>query len=158
MKRIHIHIGVEKLDESIRFYSAIFGAEPVKTKPDYAKWMLEDPRVNFAISTRASKSGVDHLGIQVDDNDELQEIRARVKAADMAVFEEGETVCCYAKSEKSWVQDPAGIAWEAYRTMEDAQIFSSKMAARESACCAEPSVSQSAACCEPSEKTTGCCG
>ncbi|HXV81841.1 MAG TPA: ArsI/CadI family heavy metal resistance metalloenzyme [Candidatus Binatia bacterium] len=157
MKRIHIHIGVEKLDESLRFYSAIFGAKPVKTKPDYAKWMLEDPRVNFAISTRASKNGVDHLGIQVDDQDELQEIRARVKAADMAVFEEGETVCCYAKSEKSWVQDPAGIAWEAYRTMEDAQIFSSKVAASESACCAEPSVSQ-AACCEPSEKTTGCCG
>ena len=157
MKRIHIHIGVEKLDESIRFYSAIFGAEPVKTKPDYAKWMLEDPRVNFAISTRASKNGVDHLGIQVDENDELQEIRARVKAADMAVFEEGETVCCYAKSEKSWVQDPAGIAWEAYRTMEDAQIFSSKVAVSVSACCAEPSISQTA-CCEPSEKTTGCCG
>jgi catechol 2,3-dioxygenase-like lactoylglutathione lyase family enzyme len=157
MKRIHIHIGVENLDESIRFYSAIFGAEPVKTKPDYAKWMLEDPRVNFAISTRASKNGVDHLGIQVDDNDELQEIRARVKAADMAVFEEGETVCCYAKSEKSWVQDPAGIAWEAYRTMEDAQIFSSKLAVSVSACCAEPSVSQTA-CCEPSEKTAGCCG
>ena len=157
MKRIHIHIGVEKLDESIRFYSAIFGAEPVKTKPDYAKWMLEDPRVNFAISTRASKNGVDHLGIQVDENDELQEIRARVKAADMAVFEEGETVCCYAKSEKSWVQDPAGIAWEAYRTMEDAQIFSSKGAVSVSACCAAPSISQTA-CCEPSEKTTGCCG
>ena len=157
MKRIHIHIGVEKLDESIRFYSAIFGAEPVKTKPDYAKWMLEDPRVNFAISTRASKTGVDHLGIQVDDNDELQEIRTRLKAADMAVFEEGEAVCCYAKSEKSWVQDPAGIAWEAYRTMEDAQIFSSKEAVSVSACCAEPSISQTA-CCEPSEKTTGCCG
>jgi catechol 2,3-dioxygenase-like lactoylglutathione lyase family enzyme len=157
MKRIHIHIGVEKLDESIRFYRAIFGAEPVKTKPDYAKWMLEDPRVNFAISTRASKNGVDHLGIQVDDNDELQEIRARLKATDLAVFEEGETVCCYAKSEKSWVQDPAGIAWEAYRTMEDAQIFSSKLAVSVSACCAEPSVSQTA-CCEPSEKTAGCCG
>ena len=157
MKRIHIHIGVEKLDESIRFYSAIFGAEPVKTKSDYAKWMLEDPRVNFAISTRASKNGVDHLGIQVDDNDELQEIRTRLKAADLAVFEEGETVCCYAKSEKSWVQDPAGIAWEAYRTMEDAQIFSSKVAVSVSACCAEPSISQTA-CCEPSEKTTGCCG
>ena len=157
MKRIHIHIGVENLDESIRFYSAIFGAEPVKTKPDYAKWMLEDPRVNFAISTRASKNGVDHLGIQVDDNDELQEIRGRLEAADLAVFEEGETVCCYAKSEKSWVQDPAGIAWEAYRTMEDAQIFSSKLAVSVSACCAEPSVSQTA-CCEPSEKTAGCCG
>lgn len=157
MKRIHIHIGVEKLDESIRFYSAMFGAAPVKTKTDYAKWMLEDPRVNFAISTRASKNGVDHLGIQVEDNDELEEIRARVKAADLAAFEEGETVCCYAKSEKSWVQDPTGIAWEAYRTMEDAQIFSSKIAKSESACCAEPTVNKTA-CCEPSEKTTGCCG
>ena len=136
MKRIHIHVGVEKLDESIRFYSAIFGAQPVKIKPDYAKWMLEDPRVNFAISTRASKKGVDHLGIQVEENAELEELRTRVKATDLAVFDEGSTVCCYARSEKSWVKDPAGIAWEAYRTMEDAQIFSSKEAADESACCA----------------------
>ena len=157
MKRIHIHIGVEKLDESIRFYSAIFGAQPVKTKPDYAKWMLEDPRVNFAISTRASKNGVDHLGIQVEENAELEELRARVKAADLAVFDEGSTVCCYARSEKSWVQDPAGIAWEAYRTMEDAQIFSSKEAADESACCT-PENAGKAECCEPSEKTAGCCG
>jgi catechol 2,3-dioxygenase-like lactoylglutathione lyase family enzyme len=156
MKRIHIHVGVENLDESIRFYSAIFGAEPVKTKPDYAKWMLEDPRVNFAISTRASKNGVNHLGIQVDENDELAELRARVKAADLAVFDEGTTVCCYAKSEKSWVQDPAGIAWEAYRTMEDAQIFSSEVAAEESACCVKAPVSEGP-CCEPSEKTAGCC-
>lgn len=127
MKRIHIHVGVEKLDESIRFYSAIFGAQPVKTKADYAKWMLEDPRVNFAISTRASKNGVDHLGIQVEENEELEELRGRIRSADLAVFDEGETVCCYANSEKSWVQDPAGIAWEAYRTMEDAQIFSTKL-------------------------------
>jgi catechol 2,3-dioxygenase-like lactoylglutathione lyase family enzyme len=157
MKRIHIHIGVEKLDESIRFYSAIFGAQPVKTKPDYAKWMVEDPRVNFAISTRASKNGVDHLGIQVEDNRELEELRERLKTSDMAVFDEGETVCCYASSEKSWVQDPSGIPWEAYRTMDDAQIFSSKVAADESACCAEERVS-TAPCCEPSEKVTGCCG
>ena len=157
MKRIHIHVGVEKLDESIRFYSAVFGAEPVKTKPDYAKWMLEDPRVNFAISTRASKNGVDHLGIQVEENDELEELRERVRAANLAVFHEGATVCCYAKSEKSWVQDPSGIAWEAYRTMEDAQIFSGKSVSDESACCPERSASE-AECCEPSEKTAGCCG
>jgi catechol 2,3-dioxygenase-like lactoylglutathione lyase family enzyme len=157
MKRIHIHVGVEKLDESIRFYSAIFGAQPVKIKPDYAKWMLEDPRVNFAISTRASKKGVDHLGIQVEENAELEELRTRVKAADLAVFDEGSTVCCYARSEKSWVKDPAGIAWEAYRTMEDAQIFSSKEAADESACCA-PENAGKAECCEPSEKTASCCG
>ncbi|HEU4638549.1 MAG TPA: VOC family protein, partial [Candidatus Binatia bacterium] len=96
MKRIHIHVGVEKLDESIRFYSAILGAQPVKTKADYAKWMIEDPRVNFAISTRASKNGVDHLGIQVEENEELEELRGRIRSADRAVFDEGETVCCYA--------------------------------------------------------------
>jgi catechol 2,3-dioxygenase-like lactoylglutathione lyase family enzyme len=157
MKRIHIHIGVEKLDESIRFYSALFGAQPVKTKPDYAKWKLDDPRVNFAISTRASKNGVDHLGIQVDESDELEELRARLKSADMETFNEGETVCCYANSDKSWVEDPSGVAWEAYRTMEDAQMFSNKVAGSESACCTEQPVSK-AACCEPSEKTAGCCG
>jgi catechol 2,3-dioxygenase-like lactoylglutathione lyase family enzyme len=156
MKRIHIHVGVEELEESIRFYSAIFGAQPVKTKPDYAKWMLDDPRVNFAISTRASKNGVDHLGIQVDDNDELEEVRARLKAADFTVFDEGQTVCCYAQSDKSWMQDPAGVAWEAYRTMDDVQIFSSEAAKTESACCPESSAGK-ANCCEPSEKTTGCC-
>jgi catechol 2,3-dioxygenase-like lactoylglutathione lyase family enzyme len=156
MKRIHIHVGVEKLDESIRFYSAVFGAQPVKTKSDYAKWMLDDPRVNFAVSTRATK-GVDHLGIQVDGDEELTEIRERVKAAELAVFDEGETVCCYAKSEKSWVRDPSGIAWEAYRTMADAQIFSSEAVTEQTACCAEPRASNEP-CCEPSEKTAGCCG
>ena len=125
MKRFHIHVGVEKLDESIRFYSALFGAEPVKTKTDYAKWLLDDPRVNFAISTRTKKMGMDHLGIQVEEEHELTELRDRLKAGDMAVVEEGETVCCYARSDKSWIQDPAGIPWEAYRTMEDAQLFSS---------------------------------
>ena len=123
MKRFHIHVGVEKLDESIRFYSALFGAEPIKTKTDYAKWLLDDPRVNFAISTRASKKGVDHLGIQVEENGELDELRSRLESAALPVFDEGETVCCYAKSDKTWVQDPAGIAWETYRTMEDAQIY-----------------------------------
>jgi catechol 2,3-dioxygenase-like lactoylglutathione lyase family enzyme len=156
MKRIHIHIGVEKLDEAIRFYSAIFGAQPVKTQPDYAKWMLEDPRVNFAISTRTAKVGVDHLGIQVEENHELEELRERLKTGDLAVFDEGETVCCYANSEKSWVQDPAGIPWEAYRTMEDAQIFSVNLRGSENACCAEERV-RNAPCCEPSEKAAGCC-
>jgi catechol 2,3-dioxygenase-like lactoylglutathione lyase family enzyme len=156
MKRIHIHMGVEKLDEAIRFYSAMFCAQPVKTKPDYAKWMLDDPRVNFAISTRASKNGVDHLGIQVEENHELEELRERLKTGNLAVFDEGETVCCYANSEKSWVQDPSGIAWEAYRTMDDAQIFSSKVTGHESACCPDRPISKTQ-CCEPSE-TIGCCG
>ena len=146
MKRIHIHVGVENIEEAVRFYSALFDAAPVKTEPDYAKWMLDDPRVNFAISTRAAQ-GVDHLGIQVDEKDELVEIRERVKGARLGVFDEGETVCCYAKSDKSWMQDPSGVPWEAYRTMEDAQIFSS---ARTDTCCAVP-------CCEESEKRSSCC-
>ncbi|MBX9657229.1 MAG: VOC family protein [Nitrospiraceae bacterium] len=135
MKRFHIHIALEKLEEAIRFYSALFGAAPVKTKPDYAKWMLEDPRVNFAISTRAKMKGVDHLGIQVAEESELNELRSRLERADMKVLEEGTTTCCYAQSDKSWIQDPAGIPWEAYRTMEDAQFFSDSTGSTESACC-----------------------
>lgn len=134
MKRFHIHIGVDKLDESIRFYSTLFGAEPIKRKSDYAKWLLDDPRVNFAISTRAKK-GVDHLGIQVEEEQELTDLRARLKSADLAVTEEGETVCCYSRSDKSWVQDHAGIPWETYRTMGDAQVFSDDSKESGSACC-----------------------
>jgi catechol 2,3-dioxygenase-like lactoylglutathione lyase family enzyme len=154
MKRMHIHVGVEDLEASIRFYSALFGAAPVKTQGDYAKWMLEDPRVNFAISTRAAK-GIDHLGVQVDKQEELADIRERVKAAGLGVFDEGETVCCYSKSDKSWVRDPAGVPWEAYRTMEDVQIFSSKTAPGEKACCAAST--DKAPCCEPSAESTNCC-
>lgn len=136
MKRLHIHVGVENLDDSIRFYSAMFGAEPVKTKDDYAKWMIDDPRVNFAISTRV-QSGVDHLGVQVDEAGELEELRQRFAGADMLRFDEGETVCCYAHSDKTWVKDPAGIAWEAYRTMEDAQVYGvDRVPEAESGCCA----------------------
>ena len=142
MKRLHIHVGVQDLSESVRFYTALFGAGPVKVKPDYAKWMLEDPHVNFAISTR-SKIGLDHLGIQVEEDSELEELRGRIKAADMSVADEGETVCCYSRSDKSWIQDPSGIPWEAYRTMEDAQVFSSH--------------ESESSCCTPSGKTTGCC-
>ena len=156
MKRLHIHVGVEKLEDSIKFYSALFGAKPVKTKPDYAKWMLDDPHVNFAISTRTGKKGVDHLGIQVEEDSELSEIRQRLKSADMSVLDEGETVCCYAKSEKTWVQDPAGIPWEAYKTMEDAQIFTGTI--KESGACCIPETMGKPECCEPSEKTAGCCG
>lgn len=142
MKRFHIHIGVEKLEEAISFYSALFGAAPVKTKPDYAKWMLDDPRVNFAISTRAKMKGVDHLGIQVEEERELNELRSRLERADMTVLEEGTTTCCYARSDKSWVQDPAGIPWEAYRTMEDAQFFSENMDGTEGACCTQDTPAQ----------------
>ena len=157
MKRMHIHVGVESLDQSIKFYNSLFGAEPVKTKFDYAKWMLEDPRINFAISTRSGKVGVDHLGLQVDEASELEAMRERFSSADMAVFDEGETVCCYARSDKSWVQDPTGIVWEAYEAMQDVQLFSSDEPALGEACCTPETRGQSG-CCEPSEKTAEYCG
>jgi len=124
MKRMHIHVAVEQLDQSIRFYSALFGAEPEVTKTDYAKWMLDDPRINFAISTRSGKTGFDHMGLQVDEDSELEALRDGLESADMSLFDEGETVCCYARSNKSWVQDPSGIPWEVYKTMENVELFS----------------------------------
>lgn len=157
MKRMHIHVGVERLDESIRFYNALFGAEPVKTRDDYAKWMLEDPRVNFAISTRAAKTGIDHLGVQVEEDSELEELRARLKSAEMSVFDEGETLCCYARSDKSWVKDPAGIAWEAYKTMEDVQFFAAA-APDEGDSSNLPTPDGRTEKCDPPAKTGGCCG
>jgi len=156
MKRMHIHIGVDKLEESIRFYSALFGAEPIKRKADYAKWLLEDPRVNFAISTRTNAHGMDHLGIQVEDEQELIELRERLKAADMALVDEEETVCCYARSEKTWTRDPVGIPWEAYRVMEDAQVFSNRSDETASACCTPDTMAQPG-CCTPTEKGPACC-
>lgn len=134
MKRLHIHIGVESLDQSIRFYSALFDAAPVKTKTDYAKWMLDEPHINFAISTRVS-NGLDHLGLQVDEESELEELRSRLKQADMAVYGEGETVCCYARSDKSWVKDPSDTPWEAYKSMEDVDLFNAAEKTSTSACC-----------------------
>jgi catechol 2,3-dioxygenase-like lactoylglutathione lyase family enzyme len=157
MKRLHIHVGVENIDDAIRFYTTLFGAEPMKTKPDYAKWLLDDPSVNFAVSTRVQKTGLDHLGIQVKEEAELTELRERLKAGDIGLVDEGETVCCYARSEKSWIQDPAGIAWEAYRTMEDAEIFSGKADSPQGACCT-PETKGKPDCCAPSPATAGCCG
>ncbi len=156
MKRLHIHVGVEDIERSIRFYSALFGAEPVKTKSDYAKWMLDDPHLNFAISTRAGRKGVDHLGLQADDENELQALRERLQNADMATFDEGETVCCYARSDKSWVEDPAGIAWEAYRTMADARVFSDDAPAGDTACCT-PETRGQPGCCAPAAGAGECC-
>ena len=116
MKRLHVHMAVENLPQSIGFYSALFAAEPAVVKTDYAKWMLDDPRVNFAISTRGRQPGLDHLGIQVENADELQEVYARLRQAGGNIIEQGQTACCYAKSEKSWIDDPAGIAWETFLT------------------------------------------
>jgi hypothetical protein len=146
MKRFHIHVGVTDLAHSIQFYSTLFGQAPAKVKDDYAKWMLEDPRVNFAISTRAGKVGVDHLGLQVDEAHELTEIAQRLKNADLGVFDEGTTTCCYAESEKAWVKDPGGIAWETYHTMKDAETFNTKTASTANACC-PPKKTTKASCC-----------
>lgn len=156
MKRLHIHIGVENLAEAIRFYTALFGAAPVKIKSDYAQWLLDDPHVNVAVSTRASKLGVDHLGIQVDDAHELADMRGRLKRADMTVFDEGETVCCYARSEKTWVLDPVGLPWETYRTMEEAEVFSGRAPHAREACC-PPDTVGNPDCCEPSPLMRDCC-
>ena len=116
MKRLHVHVAVEDISRSVGFYSALFAAEPAVLKSDYAKWMLEDPRVNFAISTRGRQPGLDHLGIQVETADELQEVYGRLHQAGGIVVEQGATSCCYAKSENSWIDDPAGIAWETFHT------------------------------------------
>ena len=116
MKRLHVHVSVENLSDAIGFYAALFAAQPTVTKPDYAKWMLDDPRVNFAISTRGRPPGLDHLGIQVEDQGELHEVYGRLQQAARPVLEQGETTCCYAHSEKSWIEDPAGISWETFLT------------------------------------------
>jgi hypothetical protein len=116
MKRLHVHVAVNDIPQSIGFYSALFAAQPAVVKTDYAKWMLDDPRVNFAISTRGREPGLDHLGIQVEDAGELNEVYARLREAGGNIIEQGETACCYAKSEKSWIDDPAGIAWETFLT------------------------------------------
>jgi len=124
MKRLHVHMSVADLDQSIRFYSTLFATEPTVKKPDYAKWMLEDPRVNFAISTHNARSpGVDHLGIQVEDGTELQEVYGRLREAEGPVLEEGKTTCCYAQSEKSWIADPSGVSWEAFHTTGESTVY-----------------------------------
>jgi lactoylglutathione lyase len=140
MKRFHVHVHVDDLTKSIAFYSKLFASEPARVESDYAKWMLEDPRINFAISTRGARPGIDHLGFQTDDSTELAELKARAQAADMALFDEGETTCCYAQSEKHWITDPQGIAWEHFHTLTDIPVFSERGAQsvqpQASACCA----------------------
>ena len=123
MKRLHVHVSVDDLAGSIRFYSALFGSEPTVAKPDYAKWTLEDPRVNFAISSRGGQAGVDHLGIEVETPEELKEVYGRLQQAERPVLEEGATTCCYAKSEKAWTSDPQGILWESFLTSGESTIY-----------------------------------
>ncbi|MFO0997308.1 MAG: ArsI/CadI family heavy metal resistance metalloenzyme [Alphaproteobacteria bacterium] len=144
MKRFHVHLTVSDLDRSIGFYAQLFGAQPTVVKPDYAKWMLEDPRVNFAISTRAKTPGLDHLGIQVESEDELGTISTRLSEAGRSILEQKQAMCCYARSDKAWVNDPEGIAWESFVTFGDATVYGEdrdvaavlKDKAQAAACCA----------------------
>lgn len=150
MARMHIHISVDNLEESITFYSSLFGKRPSKVKPDYAKWMLDDPKVNFAISARGAQTGVDHLGIQAENESEMASLRERLKQADLKTFNDGQTACCYAKSDKSWVKDPSGIAWETYYSMEEIDYFNdSQLTESQSACCV-PEVKED-------KPKSGCC-
>jgi catechol 2,3-dioxygenase-like lactoylglutathione lyase family enzyme len=156
MKRLHVHVAVQDLPQSIDFYSALFAVQPAIVKSDYAKWMLDDPRVNFAISTRGRQPGLDHLGIQVEDARELQEVYARLRNAGSGIIEQGQTACCYAKSEKSWIEDPAGISWETFLTTGESAIYGDGTGERtariahekQSTCCApEPTAVVTSACC-----------
>jgi len=160
MKRFHVHVSVADLDKNIRFYSGMFGAPPTVVKPDYAKWMLEDPRINFAISQRGNAPGVNHLGFQVDDDEELKAMRANAENADVAVLDQPDASCCYAKSDKYWVTDPQGVAWETFHTLGSVPTFGDDAEPAAAGGCCTPEAS--AACCGPvatenSRAKSGCC-
>jgi hypothetical protein len=169
MKRFHVHVAVDDLAHSIRFYSAMFAAEPSVQKGDYAKWMLDDPRINFAISQRGEQIGVNHLGIQVESDDELQHMQLRLESLQPGLSKEEDVACCYAKSDKYWAHDPAGIAWETFHTLSTIPVFGAaedaqEVATSKSRCCiplAKSSTTTDAACCVPNsaQPTTAgkCC-
>ncbi len=138
MKRFHVHVAVDDLEANIRFYSSVFGAAPTVHKSDYAKWMIDDPRINFAISSRGAKAGVDHLGFQVDSDEELSELREQVRAAEIAARDQPDAQCCYARSDKYWTTDPQGIAWETYRTFGEVEIYGAATKGSETAACCAP--------------------
>jgi predicted enzyme related to lactoylglutathione lyase len=161
MKRLHVHVSVEDLSHSIGFYSALFAAQPSVVKSDYAKWMLDNPSVNFAISTRGRQPGLDHLGIQVEGADELHEVYGRMREAGGNVIEQGQTVCCYAKSEKSWIDDPAGIAWETFHTTGESTVYGDGTGENGARIAHEKiATEQEGACCVPQQTTkpaSACC-
>ena len=166
MKRLHVHVSVDDLTNSIKFYTGMFGAEPTIVKGDYAKWQLEDPRMNFAISQRDAQIGLNHLGIQVESAHELGEMQSRLASLQPGVAKEEGVACCYAKSDKYWVNDPSGIAWETFHTLDSIPVFgepnktatNGEKAAANEACCM-PKAASSSSCCVPKEKkaATGTC-
>lgn len=154
MKRLHIHVAIEDLDRSIGFYSTLFGAAPVVVKDDYAKWMLDDPRVNFAISDRARAAGVDHLGIQVDTPEELQDLADRLKAAGETTRDQEATTCCYARSDKAWVNDPSGLRWETFFTFGEATTYGED---EPGAAMTGPTKPAASCCPAPARPAAACC-
>ena len=142
MKRFHVHVSVDDLDSNIRFYSTVFGSPPTVRKDDYAKWMMEDPRVNFAISKRGAKAGLDHLGLQVESDEELAALRGQVEKAEIAALDQTGAACCYAKSDKYWITDPQGIAWETFHTLDSIPMFGDDSRTA-------PTAQGDAACCTP---------
>lgn len=162
MKRLHVHVAVEDLAQSVRFYSSLFAAEPTVQKSDYAKWMLDDPRVNFAISQCGGDAGVEHLGIQVETPEELREVYGRLREAGRPVLEEGATTCCYANSEKSWIADPQNVAWETFLTVGESTIYGDSPdlePIKAEACCTAET--PQGVCCAPKPERpaeASCCG
>lgn len=169
MKRFHVHVSVRDLDQSVRFYATLFGTAPTVLKPDYAKWMLDDPRINFAISARGGNAGVNHLGMQVDSGEELAALEQQLRDADAAMVTEANATCCYVKSDKYWVNDPQGVAWETFRTLGNVPMFGEAPQSVVPGCC-EPQlkaptiavVTESSAACCPTPGTaaaagTSCC-
>jgi len=153
MKRFHVHVSVNDLDANVRFYSTVFGAPPTVLKPDYAKWMLDDPRVNFAISRTGRKPGVDHLGVQVDSDDELASLREQLTEAEITALDQPNAQCCYARSDKYWITDPHGLAWETFHTLESIPLYSGGEDVAGSACCNARSTRNS-----ESAHSQVCCG
>ncbi|HMG59786.1 MAG TPA: ArsI/CadI family heavy metal resistance metalloenzyme [Burkholderiales bacterium] len=150
MKRFHVHVSVQDLPKSLRFYSDLFGAPPSVVKDDYAKWMLEDPRINFAISRRDRAAGVNHLGFQVDSDEELKDLREQVSKAGIAALDQAGASCCYAKSDKYWIEDPQGVAWETFHSLGSVPIFGeeTRRSGEKNACCVPTEkTGSSAACC-----------
>lgn len=160
MKRLHVHIAVDDLAKNIAFYSTLFGSEPTVQKADYAKWMLEDPRVNFAISSRGAKPGLNHLGIQVESDAELAALHGQLEQLQADVVEEMGTACCYARSDKYWVNDPQGIAWESYHTLDSVPMFAGESDSLANSDCCVPQAVQPVALGMPkaAPKKSGCCG
>jgi hypothetical protein len=159
MKRFHVHVHVADLEAGVAFYSRLFATAPTRHEVDYAKWMLDDPRINFAISSRGGAPGVDHLGIQVDSSEELEQLAATARDVAPAIRDEGATTCCYARSEKHWIVDPAGVAWEHFHTLADIPVFREPAAAAK-ACCppaATGAASRGAIAGAPSATSGGCC-